>query len=60
MPKGLRVSPEQVVVTLRQIEVQVAQGKSPRWPARRQACPNRATSGGARSMAGFSSTRRAG
>ena len=28
MPKGRRVSPEQVVVTLRQIEVQLAQGKS--------------------------------
>ena len=28
MPKGRRVSPEQVVVMLRQIEVQLAQGKS--------------------------------
>lgn len=28
MPRGRRVSPEQVVVTLRQIEVQLAQGKS--------------------------------
>jgi len=28
MPKGRRVSPEQVVVMLRQIEVQIAQGKS--------------------------------
>ncbi len=28
MPKGRKVSPEQVVVMLRQIEVQTAQGKS--------------------------------
>ena len=28
MPRGRKVSPEQIVVTLRQIEVQVAQGKS--------------------------------
>jgi len=28
MPKGRKVSPEQIVVTLRQIEVQLAQGKS--------------------------------
>ena len=27
MPKGRKVSPEQIVVTLRQIEVQLAQGK---------------------------------
>ena len=28
MPRGKRFSPEQIVVTLRQIEVQLAQGKS--------------------------------
>ena len=28
MPRGRKVSPEQIVVTLRQIEVLVAQGKS--------------------------------
>ena len=28
MPRGRNVSPEQIVVTLRQIEVQLAQGKS--------------------------------
>ncbi len=28
MPRGRKVSPEQIVVMLRQIEVQVAQGKS--------------------------------
>ena len=28
MPRGRKVSPEQSVVTLRQIEVQLAQGKS--------------------------------
>ena len=28
MPRGRKVSPEQIVVTLRQIEVQLAQGKS--------------------------------
>ena len=28
MPKGRKASPEQIVVMLRQIEVQVAQGKS--------------------------------
>ncbi len=28
MPKGRKVSPEQIVVMLRQIEVQVAQGMS--------------------------------
>ncbi len=28
MPRGRKASPEQIVVTLRQIEVQLAQGKS--------------------------------
>ena len=28
MPKGRKVSPEQIIATLRQIEVQLAQGKS--------------------------------
>ena len=28
MPRGRKVSPEQIVVMLRQIEVQLAQGKS--------------------------------
>ena len=28
MPRGRKVSPEQIVVTLRQIEVQLAQGQS--------------------------------
>ncbi len=28
MPRGRKVSPEQIVVALRQIEVQLAQGKS--------------------------------
>ena len=28
MPRGRKVSPEQIVVTLRQIEVQLAQGKN--------------------------------
>ena len=28
MPRGRKLSPEQIVVTLRQIEVQLAQGKS--------------------------------
>ena len=28
MPRGHKVSPEQIVATLRQIEVQLAQGKS--------------------------------
>ncbi len=28
MPRGRKVSPEQIIATLRQIEVQLAQGKS--------------------------------
>ena len=28
MPRGRKLSPEQIVVTLRQIEVQLAQGKN--------------------------------
>ncbi len=40
MPRGRKVSPEQVVVMLRQIQVQLAQGKGPA-----QACKGAGMSG---------------
>ena len=44
MPRGRKVSPEQVVVMLRQIEVQTGQGKSLAVAQlRRQGSPRRAT-----------------
>ena len=59
MPKK-RFSAEQIVTLLRQIEVSMAQGKSPRRPVGLQRYRSRAITAGARNMAGLRSIRRSG
>ena len=59
MPRGRKVSPEQVVVMLGQIEVQTGQGKSLAVARlRRRASPSRAITAGARSTVVCTWTRR--
>ena len=46
-----RFKPEQIVNLLRQIEVEIANGKTTRKPARNRKSPNRPTTAGGRNTA---------
>jgi len=60
MRRGQKTGAEQVVLKLRQIEVQTAQGKSLALACKRPRSPSKATHAGARNTAACRSTKRAG